>query len=126
MPQDSAILPGYIPIGIHSNHMDMTKFVSMDDAGFLALCGELRRWINEISQAVEKSTPAKEHPDRLISPRELSGAFQANSQARDAVKLLEHVVAVRKQVLAEDHPDRLASQHELAKAYQANGQVQDL
>ena len=52
MPQDSAILPGWsLPIGIHANHMDMTKFASMDDAGFVAVCGELRRWIKEISRA---------------------------------------------------------------------------
>ncbi|KAK4117981.1 hypothetical protein N657DRAFT_659810 [Parathielavia appendiculata] len=43
VPQDSAILPGYIPIGVHRNHMDMTKFASVDDPGFLAVCGELRR-----------------------------------------------------------------------------------
>jgi protein SERAC1 len=28
--------------------MDMTKFISADDPGFLAICGELRRWIKEI------------------------------------------------------------------------------
>lgn len=47
MPQDSAILPGYTPIGIHSNHMDMPKFANADDPGFVALSGELRRWIKE-------------------------------------------------------------------------------
>ncbi|KAK3897175.1 sesB-related regulatory [Staphylotrichum tortipilum] len=52
VPQDSAILPGYIPIGIHSNHTDMTKFTSTDDPGFVAVCGELRRWIRDI-EAVE-------------------------------------------------------------------------
>ena len=46
MPQDSAILPGYIPIGIHGNHRDITKFTSTDDPGFVAVCGELRRWID--------------------------------------------------------------------------------
>ncbi|KAK3680817.1 Alpha/Beta hydrolase protein [Podospora appendiculata] len=51
VPQDSAILPGYIPIGIHSNHMDMTKFTSTDDPGFVAVCGELRRWIRDIDAA---------------------------------------------------------------------------
>ena len=45
MPQDSATLPGYVPIGIHGNHMDMTKFVNFEDPGFKAVCGELRRWI---------------------------------------------------------------------------------
>ncbi|RMJ25211.1 hypothetical protein PHISP_03917 [Aspergillus sp. HF37] len=47
VPQDSAILPGYTPIRIHSNHMDMPKFANSDDPGFVALCGELRRWIKE-------------------------------------------------------------------------------
>lgn len=28
----------------------MTKFDSTDDAGFLAICGELRWWIKEISR----------------------------------------------------------------------------
>ncbi|KAL2195759.1 hypothetical protein P885DRAFT_70379 [Corynascus similis CBS 632.67] len=48
VPQGSAILPGYIPIGIHSNHMDMARFVSTDDPGFTAVCGELRRWTKQI------------------------------------------------------------------------------
>ena len=51
VPQDSAILPGYIPIGIRSNHMDMTKFASIDDPGFQAVCGELRRWIKQLGKA---------------------------------------------------------------------------
>ncbi|RKK57123.1 hypothetical protein BFJ69_g17567 [Fusarium oxysporum] len=54
VPKDSAILPGYIPIGIHGNHMDMTKFATTDDPGFVALCGELRRWI----RGIEPSTLA--------------------------------------------------------------------
>ena len=45
VPRESAILPGYIPIGIHANHMDMTKFGSVEDPGFVAVCGELRRWV---------------------------------------------------------------------------------
>ncbi|EAQ83088.1 hypothetical protein CHGG_10906 [Chaetomium globosum CBS 148.51] len=49
--QDSAILPGYIPIGIRNNHMDMTKFASVNDPGFQDVCGELRRWIKEIDVA---------------------------------------------------------------------------
>ncbi|RDW82157.1 hypothetical protein BP6252_03269 [Coleophoma cylindrospora] len=47
--KDSAILPGYIPIGIRSNHMDMTKFEHEDDPGFKAVAGELRRWIKELT-----------------------------------------------------------------------------
>ncbi|RYP67309.1 hypothetical protein DL771_007327 [Monosporascus sp. 5C6A] len=49
VPQESAILPGYIPVGIRRNHMDMTKFSSIEDPGFVAVRGVLRRWIREIS-----------------------------------------------------------------------------
>lgn len=47
MPQDSAILPGYVPIGIHSNHMNMARFTNVEDPGFVAVCGELRRWTRD-------------------------------------------------------------------------------
>ncbi len=48
VPSDSAILPGYIPIGIRSNHMDMTKFEHAEDPGFTAVAGELRRWVKAL------------------------------------------------------------------------------
>ena len=46
-------------------------------------------------------------------------------RVKDAVRLLQQVVAIQEQVLAEDHPDQLVSQYALAIAYQANGQVKD-
>ncbi|KAF2497385.1 hypothetical protein BU16DRAFT_457660 [Lophium mytilinum] len=49
VPRHSAILPGYIPIGIRSNHMDMTKFESEDDPGFTAVAGELSRWAKDVA-----------------------------------------------------------------------------
>ncbi|KAL6913692.1 hypothetical protein FSST1_011452 [Fusarium sambucinum] len=45
VPRESAILPGYIPIGIHGNHMDMTKFDDASDPGFVAISGEISRWV---------------------------------------------------------------------------------
>ncbi|KAH7012605.1 uncharacterized protein B0I36DRAFT_52432 [Microdochium trichocladiopsis] len=75
VPQDSAILPGYIPIAIHTDHMDMTKFASTDDPGFVAICGELRRW----TKAAVVVTPPQALPDR--SRREPQGAGEQEPQA---------------------------------------------
>lgn len=44
-------------------------------------------------------------------------AYQANGQVKEAVRLLERVVAIRTEVLAEDHPDRLVSERILAAFY---------
>ncbi|KAH0544912.1 hypothetical protein FGG08_000992 [Glutinoglossum americanum] len=49
VPSHSAILPGYIPIGIRSNHMDITKFEGEGDPGFEAVTGELCRWIKGVA-----------------------------------------------------------------------------
>ena len=51
---NSAILPAYISIGIHSNHMDMTKFEFEDDPGFTSVAGELQRWVKELNSASGK------------------------------------------------------------------------
>ncbi|KAJ5524954.1 TPR repeat protein [Penicillium frequentans] len=58
---------------------------------------------------------------RLLSQHELARACHADGQVKEAIKLLERIIAI--QVLAEDHPNRLASQHELARAYRTDGQV---
>lgn len=50
VPLDSAILPGYIPIGIRRNHMNMTKFEQGDDPSFTAVVGQLRGWVKALSQ----------------------------------------------------------------------------
>ena len=57
VPLESAIIPGYIPIGIRSNHMDMTKFEHGDDPGFTAVAGELRRWVKELSASSDTGMP---------------------------------------------------------------------
>lgn len=70
MPQDSAILPGYIPIGIHANHIDMSKFATVGDPGFVAVCGELRRWIKQLRSTAAPGTSI------LLAG---SDAFQSNA-----------------------------------------------
>jgi hypothetical protein len=42
--------------------MDMTKFEDVDDAGFMAIAGELRRWVKVLAQ-VESSTRLKMRTD---------------------------------------------------------------
>ena len=53
----------------------------------------------------------------------VSRCLQVDGRTREAVQLLELLVAIREKTLAEDHPSRLASQHLLARVYRANGQV---
>ncbi len=52
-------------------------------------------------------------------------AYKANGQVKEAVGLLEQVVAIRRERSPKTTPDRLASQHALAIAYKANGQVKE-
>ena len=59
----------------------------------------------------------EDHPDRLASQHALAGAYQADGQIKEAVKLLEQVVAIREKVLKEDHPSRLASQRTLLRLH---------
>ncbi|KAF4627699.1 hypothetical protein G7Y89_g10454 [Cudoniella acicularis] len=64
VPSHSAILPGYTPIGIRSNHMDMTKFEHADDPGFTLVAGELRRWIKELTVPSNTSAPGAERSEQ--------------------------------------------------------------
>ncbi|KAK3940985.1 hypothetical protein QBC46DRAFT_432781 [Diplogelasinospora grovesii] len=52
--------------------------------------------------AICKRVFAEDHPSRLASQHELAGAYRANGQVKEAVALLEQVVAIRKRVFAED------------------------
>ncbi|KAK3081914.1 hypothetical protein LTS18_012381 [Coniosporium uncinatum] len=56
----------------------------------------------------------KDDPDLLLSQHVLAMAYQANGQVKQAVELLERVVAIKAEVLAEDHPSRLVSEQVLA------------
>jgi hypothetical protein len=47
----SAILTAHPHIGIHANHMDMARFSSGDDPGFLSIAGELQRWMQELESS---------------------------------------------------------------------------
>ncbi|KAH8726009.1 hypothetical protein GQ44DRAFT_706271 [Phaeosphaeriaceae sp. PMI808] len=84
---------------------------------------EAVQWLEECHQL--RLVLDTEHADRLASQHGLASAYRINGQVKEAVELLEHVVAVKAKLLKEEHPDRLASQHELASAYRVNGQVKE-
>ncbi|KAF5865336.1 hypothetical protein ETB97_004547 [Aspergillus alliaceus] len=75
-------------------------------------------WLQKTCEWRDRNLP-QDNAYRLLSQHELAIAYQADGQVKEAIKLLEHVVAIK------DHPDRLASQHGLAVAYQADGQVKE-
>ncbi|KAJ0350154.1 hypothetical protein COL154_013376, partial [Colletotrichum chrysophilum] len=103
------------------------------------------RWKEAEAQEVwvmktRKRVFGEEHPDTLTSMTNLAStyrnrgrlgkaedtgmrAYEADERVKEALDLLEHVVAIQEKTLDEGHPDRLASQHELARAYQADGRV---
>ena len=74
VPQDSAVIPGYIVIGIHENHVDMARFGSTDDPGFLAICGELRRWVKEVKREPAHDSDDKREGDTGTQPRPVPDA----------------------------------------------------
>ncbi|KAF2477247.1 uncharacterized protein BDR25DRAFT_208408 [Lindgomyces ingoldianus] len=53
----SATLPGYIAIGIRSNHIGMTKFEDENDPRFTAVAGELHRWVKELRSPEKTRSP---------------------------------------------------------------------
>jgi hypothetical protein len=64
----SAILPGYIPIGIRQNHMGMTKFGALDDPGFVAVAAEIRRWARALGASADEYSRTRESAWNPSSP----------------------------------------------------------
>jgi hypothetical protein len=51
VPEESATMLPHPNCGIDANHMDMTKFTSLQDAGFINLEGVLKEWIKHAKSA---------------------------------------------------------------------------
>jgi tetratricopeptide (TPR) repeat protein len=130
--KNRAVWRSYIPHAarmedtIPGNHAEVRGVLCLKVGRCLQVDGRIRdavRWLEKSRDLRERL--AEDHPSRLASQHELAIAYQANGQVKEAVRLLEQVVAIQEQVLAEDHPSRLVSQSVLASAYQANGQVKE-
>ncbi|KAK9776057.1 putative DUF676 domain-containing protein [Seiridium cardinale] len=71
VPYESAVLPEYTAIGIHSDHREMVRFASQDDPGFISVVGELQRWISSwILGDVKEDFEDKPHTNADISTKE--------------------------------------------------------
>ncbi|KLP12267.1 uncharacterized protein FFB20_01124 [Fusarium fujikuroi] len=79
VPKHSAILPGYISIGIHKNHAEMTKFSNSEEPGFVAICGELKRWMKRIQQPQPKPQEHS-HVAHCLVPYTFSPDFVGRSE----------------------------------------------
>ncbi|KAF5548421.1 hypothetical protein FMEXI_4771 [Fusarium mexicanum] len=86
VPKHSAILPGYISIGIHKNHAEMTKFSSSEEPGFVAICGELKRWMKRIQQTQPEP---KKHTvaGHCLVPYTFNPDFIGRSEILDLIKI---------------------------------------
>ncbi|KAJ4029716.1 hypothetical protein NW761_009724 [Fusarium oxysporum] len=79
VPKHSAILPGYISIGIHKNHAEMTKFSNSSEPGFVAICGELKRWMKRIQQTQSMPQPHS-HVAQCLIPYTINPGFVGRSE----------------------------------------------
>lgn len=58
VPKDSATLERYASIGIHANHMDMTKFSSDQDPDYRNVLSELQRFTQSYKQQAKERPPS--------------------------------------------------------------------
>lgn len=58
VPEESATILPYPNCGIDANHMNMTKFTSLNDAGFISIRGVLADWIQRGMQQLIRETNA--------------------------------------------------------------------
>ena len=70
--------------------MDMTKFVNFEDPGFVAVCGELRRWIRDadIKKRHRSNKSSTDKPDTAYQHGENSRQYNVfgNGMQRIAAK----------------------------------------
>ena len=59
VPEESATMLPHPNCGIDANHMDMTKFTSLQDAGFVNLKGVLEDWIKRAKDSKTSNTTSE-------------------------------------------------------------------
>jgi hypothetical protein len=67
--------------------MDMTKFESDDDPGFVAVVGELRRWIRDLSQSsVRDDSPIQGQRTHGATTLKQSGSGISEGDGRNTIE----------------------------------------
>jgi hypothetical protein len=85
VPEESATMLPHPNCGIDANHMDMTKFTSSNDAGFISLKGVLDDWIKHVNSSATPDTDGQ--ADNMASTAHMTfnngpmkaGTFQQGS-----------------------------------------------
>jgi hypothetical protein len=75
VPEESAILEQYSNAPIHANHMEMARFSSETDTGYLAICGVLNDWIDAL--------------DRLVNEDDQKNCLDNNQDTKEAFPVEE-------------------------------------
>jgi hypothetical protein len=70
VPEESATMLPYPNCGIDANHMDMTKFTNLKDAGFISIKGVLDDWIKRVKEQASRENDAR--ANNVASPATLT------------------------------------------------------
>ncbi|MCJ1393159.1 hypothetical protein MMC18_006031 [Xylographa bjoerkii] len=65
--RQSAIWPGHYKTAIHADHMNMTKFASIEEEGYKDFLGELQRWLEERNLNIKAPDQPPENPQPASS-----------------------------------------------------------
>ncbi|KAH0428489.1 hypothetical protein CcaCcLH18_09047 [Colletotrichum camelliae] len=66
VPQHSAILAQYGNQGIHANHIEICKFKSLEDPGYVKVSCRIRSWIMDMDEEIKQAEDAKQAEDRVF------------------------------------------------------------
>jgi hypothetical protein len=98
VPEESAILEQYSNASIHANHMDMARFSSEADNGYLAVSGVLKGWIDALEKPVDeddqKSRFDSDYNTKDALPTERTSANESRDRNGSSSLLVGQIQAI--------------------------------
>ncbi|KAI1346718.1 hypothetical protein F5Y01DRAFT_297164 [Xylaria sp. FL0043] len=73
-------------IGLHKNHMEMARFASEADSGFVLFVGTLKRWVDSLQSVDEAPQQMPPMQYKIVEPRRPSPGPQEQSRSSDGSK----------------------------------------